>query len=183
MGIQEQIDDARNSYEQISASDNPSAELEQKVRMHPKGISQDDYNTILASYDGAGLVGQYVSSNLALLAHANQDAQTFYRRLWEIITSDSMLPNQIDKIIALLFVLVSQSLPYFDLRLTRMEQSEFAERQRDLGDAIAVIRHIAVREFDQATEEASALLDAVLRYEDERDRTVLLATYILMVRQ
>lgn len=40
MGIQEQIDDARNSYEQISASDNPSAELEQKVRMHPKGISQ-----------------------------------------------------------------------------------------------------------------------------------------------
>lgn len=180
MNAEHLLGSARDAYARIVASEHPSKELEKVVNEHPKGISQDEYQNLLSNCEGSGLIGEYVSSNLSMLARLNLDADVFYRRLWNVVSSNEVFAGEKEQIIALFFVLVSQALPYFKLSLTRMDTDEFKERQEDLGGAVDEVRHIVFRNYGQATEEASAIIDVVERQEDPKDRTVLVATYILM---
>lgn len=174
------LESARSAYAQIAASNDPAKELEAAVREHPKGVDQEDYDNLVNNCEGAGLIGQYVSSSLSLLARPNPDADVFYQRLWSVVTSNEMLSDERERVIALFFILVSQALPYFKLTLTRMDKEEFKERREGLSTAIDEVRHITLRDFDQATEEASALLEVIGRQDDSRDRAILMAAYILM---
>ena len=180
MDSEQMLESARSAYERIAASDDPAKELEAAVREHPKGVNQDEYDDLVNNCEGAGLIGQYVSSSLSLLARPNSDVSVFYQRLWGTISSNEMLAGEKEKVIALFFVLVSQALPYFKLPLTRMTKEEFKERREGLSTAIDEVRHITLRDFDQATEEASALLGVIERQEDSEDRTILMAAYLLM---
>lgn len=180
MDADQLLESARDAYARIVASEDPAKELENEVREHPKGVSQDDYDGLVNNCDGAGLIGQYVSSSLSLLARPNPDVDVFYRRLWSTVSSNEMLADEREKIIALFFILVSQALPYFKLALTHMDEDEFKERREGLDAALDEVRHITLRDFSQATEEASALLGVVERQEDPRDRAVLMGAYILM---
>lgn len=174
------LESARSAYARITASDDRAKELEIAVREHPKGISQDDYDNLVENCNGAGVIGQYVSSSLSLLARTNPNVDVFYRRLWDTVSSNEVLTNEEDRIIALFFILVSQALPYFKLKLAHIDVEEFKERRVNLGMAIDEVRHITLRDFDQTIEEASALLGVLERQEDSRDRAILLAVYILM---
>lgn len=180
MNTEELLRSAHDAYDRIVAAGEPAKELEKAICEHPKGVSQDDYQGLLNHCDGAGLIGQYVSSNLSMLARLNLDVGSFYERLWEVIASNGLLADERERVIALFFVLVSQALPYFKLPLTRMDSDEFRERQEGLSAEINKVRHIILRDFDQATEEASAIIEVLEQQKDVRNRTVLMATYILM---
>ena len=180
MDPEQMLEGARNAYARIMASDDPAKELEAAVREHPKGVDQEDYDNLVNSCEGAGPIGQYVSSSLSLLASPNPDVDVFYQRLWDSISSNEILAGEREKVIALFFILVSQALPYFKLTLARMDRDEFKERRGNLSAEIDKVRHITLRDFDQVTEEASALLGVLERQNDSRDRTILMAAYILM---
>lgn len=177
------IADARGTYERIDESDNPGGLLEHEIQEHPKGINREDYGSLCKDYPGAVSISQYVNSTISMIVRMDLGVSAFYQKLWEIISSDAVLATYDDKVMALFFVLTNSSLPYRRLPLVRMDSAEFSRRLESLSNDLDEIRRIVVRDFEQATEEASAILDVVERHDDIRDRSVLLASYVLLRRQ
>lgn len=183
MDVKNVIIDARGVYERIDESGSPGELLGHEIQEHPKGISREDYGSICKDYPGAASISQYMNSTISMIARMDLDANAFYEKLWEILSSDVVLATYDDKVVALFFVLTNSSLPYRRLPLVRMDSAEFSRRLESLSNDLDEIRRIVVRDFEQATEEASAILDVVERHQDIRDKSVLLASYILFGRQ
>lgn len=142
-----------------------------------------DFNMLSAQYPMLPNVVNMVASVVKRLMIEGPDKNRFYTALWEFLSSDSLMPTDEEKAIALLFLLDSYLIPYRQLPLLCMSEDDYKRHRDSLAFNIGVARHIMQRDFLQKTQEASAVLSIIESCESNEEKAVLMAVVLGMVRE
>jgi len=123
--------------------------------------------------------GELVAANLDYLFKENKDPDTFYAKLWKLISENTVFDTVEKKIFAMFSIWIDPRIPYFKLDSIglKMENVVFAQITSEIRSDIDKARFIMNTDlFEQRTMRASVLLSLLDKYtEEEEKRTVLMA--------
>lgn len=113
------------------------------------------------------------------LSFKNLDERKFYENIFHFIQDEGIVDKkEIDRCYAWLFVWRCTEIPYFWLDKTKiisMENDEYAQYTEELDDDINKLAFIMNHDFEQRTERSSMVLSVIDKYEDPKQRAVLLS--------
>ena len=119
-----------------------------------------------------GLIGNIVTN----LSKQNSSEKEFYHKLWEKIQDNILFPDEDAQIYFLSCLWKSNLIPYYQLdEGIRMENEEYRDRIKKLGDILKKADYIIYAQLEQKTQRASLLMNLANGLEDERDKTVFWA--------
>lgn len=168
----------------IADSEDPGTLLMQIIQNRSGIISTEDAGDILLKYYPEAVnssVYQLTQQVISRLLALNYTSNDFYNCLCSFIKSSPLLINNREREAALLIVLTDFRLPYFQLHLITMSDTEFNERATRNKELIEKLHHASLRSFTQKTEQGSAVLSLILQSDNEEDRAVLMGSYISFI--
>lgn len=134
---------------------------------------EDDYRKC---FDDIGPVIDRLLSNLV---EKNYAAEAFYNKLWDSINHDGLFGSDLEKICAVLFVLLSSKIPYFQMETAlRMSDEEYWKVSQDIDEQYKKAVFALNRGYDQRTEVASQIVRFFKEIEDETQQVVYIARLI-----
>lgn len=154
----------------------------EKTMEIPQHISDDKFNDLKELY--ASYVDQMLETTLKKAYSIGMDIDSFYEVLWGNVIKSDMFCEIEEKSFALYNIVIDRRIPYFHLEKgLRMEEDEF-EKYRDKNIEILKKMHfILSNSFGQKTEEASIILQEIIRLDNYEDRVVVLAWVLDLLRQ
>lgn len=134
---------------------------------------EDDYREC---FDDIGPVIDRLLSNLV---EKNYPPETFYGNLWDSINNDILFDSDFEKICAVLFVLLSPKIPYFQMGdALRMSDDDYWSISQDVETQYKKAVFALNRGYDQRTEVASQIVDVFKEIKDEKQQIVYVAKLI-----
>lgn len=121
--------------------------------------------------------GDIVDALFERLLKSNLQEDQFYQKIWEVIFTNPSFEDDKARIFALYYIWIDVRIPYFHLDegLT-MSEHEFQTLSESMNKSILKARFILrTPMFEQRTTRASAILELLNEYNDERERVVLMA--------
>lgn len=135
--------------------------------------SEDDYRDC---FDDVRPVIDRLLSNLI---EKNYPAETFYSNLWDSINNDVLFDSDLEKICAVLFVLLSSKTPYFQMEeALRMSDEDYWKVSREVDEQYKKAVFALNRGYDQRTEVASQIVRFFKEIEGETQQVVYIAKLI-----
>ncbi|MBQ9167665.1 MAG: hypothetical protein IJX67_04560 [Oscillospiraceae bacterium] len=135
--------------------------------------SEDDYREC---FDDIRSVIDRLLSNLV---EKNYPSETFYSNLWDSINNDILFDSDLEKICAVLFVLLSSKIPYFQMEeALRMSDEEYWKVSREVDEQYKKAVFALNRGYDQRTEVASQIVRFFKEIEGETQQVVYIAKLI-----
>lgn len=136
---------------------------------YPKENYQECYNDI----------GSIVERLLSNLVEKNYSAETFYNKLWDSINSDCLFDSELEKICAILFVLLSPKIPYFQMgEALRMDDEEYWHISHEVEQPYKKAVFALNRGYEQRTEVASQIIGIFKEIKDEKQQIVYVSKLI-----
>lgn len=116
---------------------------------------------------------------LTNLVEKNHPVENFYSNLWDGINNDILFDSDLEKICAVLFVLLSPKIPYFQMGdAMRMDDDEYRSVSRDVEHWYKKAVFALNRGYEQRTEVASQIVDIFKEIVDEKQQIVYVAKLI-----
>ena len=116
---------------------------------------------------------------LSNLVEKNYPSETFYNNLWDSINNDVLFDSDLEKICAVLFILLSSKIPYFQMEeALRMSDDEYWNVSRDVDEQYKKAVFALNRGYDQRTEVASQIVRFFKEIEGETQQVVYIAKLI-----
>lgn len=135
--------------------------------------SEDDYRDC---FDDIRPVIDRLLSNLV---EKNYPSETFYSNLWDSINNDFLFDSDLEKICAVLFVLLSSKIPYFQMEeALRMSDEEYWKISQEVDEQYKKAVFALNRGYDQRTEVASQIVRFFKEIEGETQQVVYIAKLI-----
>lgn len=135
--------------------------------------SEDDYRDC---FDDVRPVIDRLLSNLI---EKNYPAEAFYSNLWDSINNDVLFDSDLEKICAVLFVLLSSKTPYFQMEeALRMSDEDYWKVSREVDEQYKKAVFALNRGYDQRTEVASQIVRFFKEIEGETQQVVYIAKLI-----
>lgn len=121
--------------------------------------------------------GELVDALFEQVLSKNLPVETFYKKMWEIITTSPSFDNDDARIFALYYIWIDARTPYFQLEDgISMSNKEFQECSELLHTTIQKARFILrTNLFKQRTSRASVLLNLIEELKTEQEKAVLMA--------
>lgn len=150
------------------------------------GEIKSDNSVIIKKYFSDGeidslkeLYGNYVdeaiNSTRKKVVSQKLSASEFYKLLWETVFDNSLLSLKKEKVFGLLWIIVDNSIPYYELGTPlSMENEEYKKILEENKESSNRILYILSIPFEQKTEVASLILEE-LSGKDKVTQAVLLA--------
>ena len=134
---------------------------------------ENDYQSCL---NGIRPVIGHILSNLV---EKNSTSETFHSDLWDTINNVNLFGSDLEKICALLFVVMSPQIPYFQMHdALRMDDDEYRNIsqlvERQYKKAVFALN----RGYEQRTEVASQIMACLNEINDEKQQIVYMANII-----
>lgn len=129
----------------------------------------------------AGLYRSFVKGAIQTLVYKNPKEPVFYKQLWESVVLNPIILNEQGRVFSLTLILLDYRLPYFQTRSgVFLPEEEYDEINTSevMKDAYRKCAIISYREFYQWTEQASLLLDQILKLKERDQRSVLMANVL-----
>ena len=145
----------------------------------PQHISEDDLESLEDMH--GKFVDDILEASLKKAYTNEMDSISFYELLWGAITKSGILSDIEEKTFALYYILIDRRIPYFSLNKgMRMEDDEFERIKKSNYEVIKRIRFVLSNSFSQ---EASILLDEILKAESYEEQVVLFAFVLGLLRE
>ena len=125
------------------------------------------------------LLETYINSAIKSRHSENE----FYENIWRNIVCNSLFLQPNLHTFALYYILIDKRIPFFliDTGL-EMKNDEFRKSLKDCQEDVQKIKFILALDFEQKTQEASNLLDIILKEDSYEKKVVLLAKIISELR-
>lgn len=147
-----------------------------------KAISEKKYDDLKNQY------GRYVDNllntvlNKAYLSEWSEEK--FYTSLWKSLTNGGVLETIDEWAFGLYYVVIDRKIPYFKLIPgQKMEQKRYEAIIEENKEVIKKIKYTLSFPFEEKTEEASIILDALEAISEKDTRIVLLSIVISSLRK
>lgn len=124
-------------------------------------------------------IGPVIDRLLSNLVEKNYPLETFYGNLWDSINNDILFDTDFEKICAVLFVLLSVKIPYFQMGdALRMSDDDYWSISQDVETQYKKAVFALNRGYDQRTEVASQIVDIFKEIKNEKQQIVYVAKLI-----
>lgn len=116
---------------------------------------------------------------LSKLIEKNDTPDVFYRNLWNKINNDALFETDIEKITAILFLLLSSKIPYFQMgNAVQMSEEEFQQIGEEVKQCFRKAVFALNRGYEQQTEVASQILNILQEIPEQRKQIVFISKLI-----
>lgn len=150
----------------------PDVDTDQTVEAK-KYFSEEEYEQ---AYDS---IRPIISTLLNNLVEENVPAEQFYTRMWGSISNKDFFPSEVECICAILYVLASPLIPYYQMKApVQMDNEKFHEIGKIIRPQVKKALFALNRKYRQRTEMSSQLIFILDEIDDVEQRIVFMAKLI-----
>lgn len=146
------------------------------------GISKDRQNELKSTY--GEIVDTLFESCLKRAVASNLVEEQLYEMVWESVVNNSIFDTDETRKFALYYILIDRRVPYFRIEMgLSVDNKDYQAMIRTLDQDIQKMRFVLAFDFEQKTQEASNLLDIILKQPDYQHQVVLLARLVTELKK
>lgn len=150
----------------------PDIDTDQTVEVE-KYFSEEEYEGTFKS------IQPVISTLLNNQVEENAPADLFYTRMWGSISNKDLFPSEVECICAILYVLASPLIPYYQMKdPVRMDNEKFNEIGELIKPQVKKALFALNRKYRQRTEVSSQLVFILEEIDDVEQRIVFMAKLI-----
>ena len=113
------------------------------------------------------------------LVKENVAEEEFYSKIWSLISDDSLLATETEKMCAVILLFLDSRIPYFQMgQALQMDNKKYQKISKSINSEVSKALFVLNRGYSQYTEVASQLYKIINEIDSDEKRIVLLAKII-----
>lgn len=147
----------------------------------PSGISKSKREEMKDIY--GEIIDTLLATDIKIALKKGYSENEFYQTVWKNIVCNPLFSDEDQRVFTLYYVLIDKRVPFFTIAEgLEMENEDYRECLKECSEDVLKIKFILAVDFEQKTQEASNLLDVILKKDTYEKQVALLAKTIAELR-